>query len=446
MEEIIKNIYNKLFYLPEDKFVVVYNYDGFLMTKDVKEGLKNVYNVLVFYGDELDLRLVWERRMKYPDSKILFIKDTNFTLMEDIAREISTLKYIAPIEIKPSPRKNDNAYDVLSQIKNQWNNNFVDIDFFKPSDWMNKAGQIILEALKSEKWSEFRDNLIPVNDRFNEFLKKNYVNIVSSSVGLSAPRIVTQVLPFLHRFDFAKKALIVIDGMNYWQSTMLCESLQNELGVGIKRDCMYSWLPSVTELSRQAIFRGDDPIVEYDQNPTNEKGLWKSFWEIKGVRGNLQYYQYGGKIIEGLNSKVLAYVTLDLDVKMHASDNYEYLYDLTRRWLKDGDLIVNIKELIENGFKIFITTDHGNIEGTRYRSFDSRDRIDAERSYRHITISEYKDQKIFESQYKGHLLKIDESSRTYYAVGTEMFTSKNHCVTHGGTHFMEVLIPFITIN
>lgn len=214
-----------------------------------------------------------------------------------------------------------------------------------------------------------------------EFLQSSYVNIVSSKCGSKYPRIVTQVLPFISKQVDEKSALVVVDGMNYWQALLLTRSLEDRLKVKAKYDCIYAWLPSVTELSRQAIFRG--------------------------VPAFQQYYHHSGNISEEMSVNRLGYVAVDLDEKTHTSDNYMYLYDATKRWVAEKGIVGNIRHLIDGGYKVYIVTDHGNIETTAYRNLDSRDKIGASQSLRHITHPKEADKVFFETQYEGHLVQVD---------------------------------------
>lgn len=240
-----------------------------------------------------------------------------------------------------------------------------------------------------------------------EFLQSSYVNIVSSTCGSKYPRIVTQVLPFISKQVDEKSALVVVDGMNYWQALLLTRSLEDRLKVKAKYDCIYAWLPSVTELSRQAIFRGDIPVVDYDQSPASERKLWKEFRSEKGVPAFQQYYHHSGNISEEMSVNRLGYVAVDLDEKTHTSDNYMYLYDATKRWVAEKGIVGNIRHLIDGGYKVYIVTDHGNIETTAYRNLDSRDKIGASQSLRHITHPKEADKVFFEAQYEGHLVQVD---------------------------------------
>ena len=476
-------IFDKLFVPDGKRFVVAFNREQLLYTQEVCAKLENTFAVQVYSGNALDLRIIREKWLEGDkDGYVLFVTYDDIELLPDVAidvdyvvfqfrsffphyswdlvkrlsfkqqewlyeqpqlvdlNKLQTERIISDSDVVLS--RKENAY---RQLKSDWASNCQELDFNKPTAWMQKAAEIILSAIEMDRLGEFREDIADANSKFLSFLQESYINILSSTCGNKAPRIVTHVLPYIAKQKHEKIALVVIDGMNYWQSILLSRSLEENLNIRTKTDCIYSWLPSVTELSRQAIFRGDIPVVEYNQSPDSEKKLWREYWESKGIPAFQQYYQHSGIINEEMAIKRLGYVVVDLDNKMHASDNYMYLYDNTKRWVEEKELLQNIQHLIERGFKVYITTDHGNIETKAYKKLDSRDKLGANLSYRHITLPDIADKGMFEKDYEGHLVQIDKESRTYYAIDKESFTSKERCVTHGGTHWLEVLIPFITI-
>ena len=476
-------IFDKLFVLDGKRFVVALNREKLLFTQEVCAKLEGTFAVQIHYGDALDLRFVREHYIgEGQDGYVLFIMNREFELMEDIAEDVDFVnfqfrsffphypwdvvktlsfkqqewlyeqkQYVDLDTLQTENLLRDGASEIgrkeeaFQDLQREWASICMQIDFNRPTEWMQKASEILLSAIEMDRWADFSKDVAWVNEQFLEFLQSSYVNIVSSTCGSKYPRIVTQVLPFISKQADEKSALVVVDGMNYWQALLLTRSLEEHLNVRAKYDCIYAWLPSVTELSRQAIFRGDIPVVDYDQSPASEGKLWKEFWSEKGVPAFQQYYQHSGDIAEEMSVNRLGYVVVDLDEKMHASDNYMYLYDATKRWVAEEEIVGNIRHLIDGGYKVYITTDHGNIEATAYRNLDSRDKIGASRSLRHITLPEEADKAIFEAQYEGHLVQVDPASKTYYAKEKEAFTSKERCVTHGGAHWLEVLIPFITI-
>lgn len=477
-------IFDKLFVPDGKRFVVVFNREKLLFTQEVCAKLEGTFAVQIHYGDALDLRFVREHYIgEGQDGYMLFIMNREFELMEDIAEDadfvnfqfrsffphypwdvVKTLsfrqqewlyeqkQYVDLDKLQTENLLRDGASEIgrkeeaFQHLQQEWASICMQIDFYRPTEWMQKASEILLSAIEMDRWADFSKDVAWVNEQFLEFLQSSYVNIVSSTCGSKYPRIVTQVLPFISKQADEKSALVVVDGMNYWQALLLTRSLEEHLNIRAKYDCIYAWLPSVTELSRQAIFRGDIPVVDYDQSPASEGRLWKEFWSEKGVPSFQQYYQHSGNISEEISVNRLGYVVVDLDEKMHASDNYMYLYDATKRWVAEEEIVGNIRHLIDGGYKVYITTDHGNIEATAYRNLDSRDKIGASRSLRHITLPKEADKGIFEAQYEGHLVQVDSASKTYYSKEKEAFTSKERCVTHGGAHWLEVLIPFITID
>ncbi len=466
----IQAIYNKLFTVGGKRFVVAINRDGMLLDDGVRSGLESEMGVVVAGGEELELRIARETVVSENRSMpVLFVARRELKILEDIAAECDVvyfqMKSLFPYtweKVKSSGFDGmkrfyeEGDYTALQEgalgeskkfemTKASWDLNLGRLDFNKPTEWMNKAAGTVLSVIEQDRWADFQEEVRDVNEKFNEFLKTGYANVVSSTCGTKYPRIVTQVLPFISLQKYKKVALVVVDGMNYWQALLLLRSLQERLGVKAKVDCIYSWLPSVTELSRQAIFRGGVPSDSYVQSPSNEEKLWKAFWDARRVPQYEMFYQHSGMIAEENSVKKLGYVSVDLDEKMHASEDYMYLYDSTKRWVGSEEVVENFRHLLSKGYKVYITTDHGNVETRAYKRLDSRDKLGADLSNRHITIPDEADKGIFESQYEGHILQVDSTSRTYYAVGNEAFSSEKKMVTHGGTHWLEVLIPFITI-
>ena len=129
---------------------------------------------------------------------------------------------------------------------------------------------------------------------------------------------------------------------------------------------------------------------------------------------------------------------------MHNSKNYKYLYYNTSVWVNEKSTIAQIQRLLEHGYKVYITTDHGNIEGVPYKKLCTQEKLGATYSLRHISVSSAMDKGLFKEEHSGHLTQIARNN-TFHPIGREIFHT-DECVTHGGTHWLEVLIPFITIN
>ncbi len=213
---------------------------------------------------------------------------------------------------------------------------------------------------------------------------------------------------------------------------------------------IYSWLPSITQLSRQAIFRGDKPKTNYTQGPRNEEKLWRNYWKAKGVHDFEIRYNHESIDLSNLGSITkFAIVFKDLDEKMHGSTDYKDLLNLTKNWIERSGVFEVVNKLHDAGFTIFLTTDHGNIQAKGWRSLKGREKLgtnkSGSRSERHIEYSEkWLTDDFMENNPELKNSVVMEEQAIYFTSDLS-FSRKDTLVTHGGAHLLEVLIPFIEI-
>ena len=285
------------------------------------------------------------------------------------------------------------------------------------------------------------------NEIFQKELESKYPQLKNSSA-IKSPKIVSKILDYIgFNFRNDKIALIVVDGLAWWQYDLFRKKLNGSKNEGF----IHSWLPSITQLSRQAIFKGDTPERSYKQNPKNEEKLWHSYWKNKGFNDFEIRYNYENLQLDNLSqTKRLAVVFKDLDDYMHSSKNYKNLLSLTKNWIDDSKVIETIDILIKEDFKVFITSDHGNIQAKGWRSLKGREKLgtnkSGSRSERHIEYSEdwLKDELLTNNPELKDSIVQDEQA-IFFKNGYS-FSSKESLVTHGGSHLLEVLIPFIEIS
>jgi len=482
MDTLADHIVSRLFTYEDKRLTIVLNRDGFLSRPDVQEALRYA-SVSIYHGKAIDLRVMVETELKETPGRVLFVQDEEFEVLPDIAQRADLItfqaknlfpryhwetirhcdyyslkwifshKQIVNLSREQTAKvlqEYDNSQarvnDELSRILQQWQAIVAKIEFHRPQKWASELAKLMLHAIEIDRWRAMIEPITSLNKQFQDFLRQSYVSISSASLGRNCPRNVCQVLPFIAKQENAKSALIVVDGMNLWQAEILRSHFAESIkGVITQFDASFSWLPSTTELSRQAIFRGNRPVETYIQNPHNEEKLWDEFWLAKKVLASLIYYQYDGDVDEVPPMRqYFGYVTTDLDDKMHSATNYMYLYDDTRRWVNDGRLLGVVRTLLNAGFTIYITTDHGNIEPQSVVKLSQDEKTGANWSGRHITLHPSANRETFARDHAGHVEQIDPSSQTFYPTDREVFSRENH-VTHGGTHWLEVIIPFITI-
>lgn len=294
-----------------------------------------------------------------------------------------------------------------------------------------------------KKYLEWLDEL---NANFQSFIQKNYENLFSLS-GVSYPYTIDKVQDFIAENSKNRKiAFIVIDGMNYWQWTLLKNALAGE-GLSIDEKTMFTWLPSITAWVRQSLFSGEKPDMESDNK--NEGELFKAYWRKKR---NLQEYQTyyknlkSGEIqFEASNgAEVAGYAINSLDCLMHGNISClgnAQLYQNTKLWIKNSNICEHIKSLRKNNFDVYISTDHGNIDAKGILELPPNQKAVAiSRSKRFARFDTDEQAKKFIADNKNFALAHRGSC--VYLTDRNSFSSENEkTITHGGSHIMEVLVP-----
>lgn len=461
--------------------LIIENNDGFLFRTDVREELER-NNINVSIGNELSQRVAFELR---DNSKTLFlINKDNRQYLEDIESiaihsEFFLSQYLSEYHI-PSVKdlplsildklfikkqlfslsKSETIKEIekVSAVSKSKNPKF-DIDEFTERineglatstiDWHEIAtlfGDAISQSIGSEQFDLIQVLIKEANEKFQEHIQSKYSQIKNSNP-IKRPQIVSKILDHI---DFNYKqdaiALIVIDGLSFWQYALI----KNRLPGNKKEEITFSWIPSITQLSRQAIFRGSSPLESYKQNPTNESKLWKDYWKSKNFNDFEILYQHDTINVSNIDGiKRLGIVYKDLDDYMHSSKDYNDLLKLTENWFVRSKIQETIQELLSKGFRVIITSDHGNIQVKGWRGLNGKEKLgtnkSGSRSERHLEYSEKRLKDEFLDNNPELLDSIVQEEQALYFKNDLSFSRRDDLVTHGGAHFLEVVIPFIEI-
>lgn len=308
-----------------------------------------------------------------------------------------------------------------------------------------------IEALKTQNKAliaDFQEWECIFNQRFQSFIEKEYQNLFSFSA-IKKPIVVSRILEHLKAQKAHKKALIVIDGMNYWQWLMLSKALSS-VEISFQAGASFAYIPTITAWSRQAILRGEKPNLS--QGNANESSLFTHFWLENGYKKQqITYKKFGVNAPLNENeiseyTEMLALVCNDLDEIMHGCVlGDEQLSESTQQWIQKIAFVEILLRLKKKGFKIYITSDHGNISANGMKNLSAMDKVGAlSRSKRHL---HFQSQLLLESFItQNQNLTFGVSNLSVYLKNKEAFIEPNKVVvTHGGSHFWEVLVPFIQI-
>ena len=463
------------------KVILMENNDRFLYRSDVQEAF-NTFGIEITNGTNIEQRVRFE--MREPEGLLILLSQDNSNYLEDIKKQAVSIEFsianylqvyhipsIIDLELSILDKLFQNqplvhlnrkeTQEFIVKLKLESNSDDLEYDLDNFIETINSelneetvnwavVSRIIAEGIsKTIGTSNFEDLYAQINKAnvvFQGALQTSYRQTKNSSA-VKKPRIVSKILDYLN-FNFREKkiALIIVDGMALWQY----ELLKNRLP-GIKQeDVIFSWLPSITQLSRQAIFRGDKPNTDYRQNPQSEEKLWKAFWKGKGCHDFEIVYQHEKTDFSNIDTiSKMAIVLKDLDDKMHGSTDYADLLMLTKNWIERSKITQIVNDLLSKNFTVFVTTDHGNIQAKGWRGLEDREKLginkSGSRSQRHIEYSEKWLSDEFLENNPELLSCIAMEDQSIYFVTDLSFSDRDSLVTHGGAHLLEVLIPFVEI-
>jgi hypothetical protein len=405
----------------------------------------------------------WEKFVKDDSKEINFhdntlIKSISYLFLSNILKNIhiSKKKYNEfPISLRVG-LSYDNRHSIdqdiekyiefiethIESIENQYQHWFKIIP--KIATLRNLCFQTKTESLL-ERYTELE---IKINKRFQIFIDITYNGLFSLS-GFKNPVLVTKILDYIRMQKYTKKVLIVFDGMNFWQWQILEQSFQ-ELGLSVDVGGSLAYLPSITAWSRQAIFKGNIP----DHNKTNsgERKDFFQYWTNNNLfEYEIDYQKFGFNsgsvdLSQIHNKKMIGLVCNDLDDLMHGSIlGNSNLFTSTKEWVQLAKIVQTIQMLIENGYVIYITSDHGSIEATGIGNLATSEKLGAiSRSKRHIRF----DNKILFDDFisKNSDISLGTKELSIFLKDSSSFDSiGSRTITHGGSHFWELIVPFIEI-
>ena len=209
-----------------------------------------------------------------------------------------------------------------------------------------------------------------IDDRYGAWLRTNYEASLSLAY-VPRPNSVHQIAPYLAAARQGRTALIVMDGMNWWQLSILARGLREH---GLHVDDLASVLaciPTITSISRSAIFAGRLPRSFFHLGSTpDETSLWQNFWTGNGLAPEQAVLHVVGptsSLAQSLERALLPSVRAfgavvpQVDELIHGEGlTPRMLAAAIRKWGLDGDLARYLDGLLDAGYDVYLTADHGN--------------------------------------------------------------------------------------
>ena len=304
-----------------------------------------------------------------------------------------------------------------------------------------------------------------LNDLFADWLESHYAGLINLPPG--TPAMLHHVPRYLARNIEDKKAgriaLLVIDGLALDQWVTVRNIIQEQSSDFVFREsATFAWIPTLTSVSRQAIFSGKPPIYFPSTiNSTNsEEKLWKHFWQAHDVSKLDIAYKRGlgdgdvGAVLDSIinpsQTRVVGLVIDKVDKIMHGMQlGAAGMHNQIDQWCRGGYLISLLNYLSNHGYDTWITSDHGNIEsigkgrpteGAIAESRGERVRIYPTPELRSQVSSTF----TFAREWQP--VGLPDNYFPLVATGDDAFVNKGERVVgHGGVAIEEVIVPLIKV-
>ena len=320
------------------------------------------------------------------------------------------------------------------------------------------------ERLPDETEQRIKNLQAQVDKRLTAWLAKRYAGLVN------LPPVPPVMLHHLPRFLFrqvaedraARVALLVMDGLALDQWLVIRDALVSRQPLfRFKEQALFAWIPSLTSISRQAIFAGKPPIFFPGsiQSTEKEPALWLQFWADQGFRPHEVVYLkgLGEGNLEGVADtlshpkvRVAGLVVDKVDKIMHGMElGTAGMHNQVRQWSLQANLQTLLELLLDQGFRVFLTSDHGNIEAKGC----GRPAEGVLADLRGERVRIYSDQ-ILRGKMREHFsdalewapIGLPEDYLPLLAPARKAFVQeKQRTVCHGGASIEEIIVPLVEI-
>lgn len=311
-----------------------------------------------------------------------------------------------------------------------------------------------------------------VERRFGEWLAGHYAGLHNLS-HWPRPVMVHHVGRYLaHRAEAARPArqrlaLVVLDGLAWDQWLLLRDAVAGAVHevADIEESAIFAWVPTLTSISRQAIFAAEAPFAFGPSLLTTAKEeiWWRRLWEDRDIErrriafvrqreheGDVDFFNKVREAIENPGIYRAGIVINTLDAALHdASAETGWLHAMIRKWCTDGHLVRLVSALVASGFDTCLTADHGNIEARGIGRPNAGDvpetrgaRVYAFRDphTRHDQAARFPDAIEWPGPGlpPGYFVLVAPGRGAFMPLGTR-------AITHGGMSLEEVIVPFVSV-
>ena len=262
----------------------------------------------------------------------------------------------------------------------------------------------------------------------------------------------------------AKVALVVADGLSLDQWVTVREGLAAQRpGLRCREGALFAWIPTLTMVSRQACFAGRAPFYfPSDIHTTDrEPAAWRRFWADEGLEPAAVGYAKNlrgapdlprvAQLASDPRMRAAGLVVDTVDRIMHGMVlGGAGMHGQVRQWTAEGFPAALLDLLLDAGFHVFLTADHGNVE-TRGVGRITEGALAELRGQRVRVFTDPALRARVAAQAPGAIAwppaGLPDDYLALIAPGRAAFVpASERPVSHGGAALEEVIVPFVEID
>jgi len=256
--------------------------------------------------------------------------------------------------------------------------------------------------------------------------------------------------------------LLVFDGLAFDQWVHIREWLiVSTTRFAFDEGTSFAWLPTVTSVSRQALFSGLKPreFADSIDRTDKEESLWKMFWQNEGVNPNDVMYRRALRLVGQLDAleadliscqpKIVGLVIDEVDDRLHKERSKKDVAMWIGNWLATGFVDRLFSLLLNSGYHIYLTADHGNVEATGVGRLNQG--VIAETRGERVRVYRSEQLLVDTAAAYSNTVRLDIAGlpanfKPLFAGGRTAFVpAGDQVVVHGGISVEELIVPFIKV-
>jgi len=359
-------------------------------------------------------------------------------------------------------------------------------------DWLGFADRwaelVILrhrhaEGLGADALDQYTALHLEIETRFATWMLTRY-HTLHNQPHLPRPVMLHQVPDYMATYrqghSKARLALVVVDSLALDQWHIIRDVWAEESQTWhLQDDSLFAWVPTLTSISRQAAFAGTTPQFFPGSWGTTdqEAGRWRRFWADHGLPSSAVGYvrNLGTKhvvdssfdlaehplhkiplepsvlaVVEDQRMQAVGLVINTVDEIGHGMQlGTAGMHQQVRLWvMKVRYLTKLIAKLLDEGFVVFLTADHGNVwargigrpnEGVLVEKRGQRARVYTDPAYSALAREQVE-------AIEWTNVGLPEGLEVLLATGLSAFLGKDdQAICHGGIALEEVIVPFVQI-